>query len=87
MTVCDVEREVLLLEVVASNAAVHAAVARIDDHSAEGAGGIDDARRAAGQQENAGGKQEPDNFGIDHGGTASFDRLAGCVNDGYSGRH
>ena len=68
----DVEGEIFLLEMVAGDAAVHAAVAGIDDNGVEGAGGIDDARCAAGEEENAGGKQEADRFAIGHGKNGGF---------------
>jgi len=68
----DVEGEVLFLEMVAGDAAVLAAVAGIDDDGVKGVGGIDDARGAAGEEENADGKQESHCLVIGHGKIGEF---------------
>jgi hypothetical protein len=62
-----VEREILLLEMIARHPAVHPPVPGIDYDSPERAGCIDRPAGAAGKEEDASGKQQPDHFAVSHG--------------------
>jgi hypothetical protein len=54
----DIEGEVFLLEMIAGDAAIHAAVAGIEHHGVECAGGIDETAGAPGEEEKGASKEE-----------------------------